>query len=146
MSQTAELEWPEQARALIERSRVARLASVDDKSRPHIVPICFVLVSDKLYTIVDDKPKSRDLPLRRLVNIQANPNVSVIVDHYEDDWNALEYLQLRGQAGLVSDGAVFLTVRAALRQKYDPYRSMNLRLQAHPLIEITIERLHYWHA
>jgi len=146
MSDAAALEWPERSRALVERSRVAHLATVDRGGRPHVVPICFVAVGDKLYSIVDDKPKRRDVPLRRLVNIEENPHVAVIIDHYEDDWAKLEYLQLRGRASLVSDGGVFLTVRAALRRKYDSYRGMNLRLQAHPLIEIRVGHLHYWHA
>ena len=140
------LAWSEQAIELIERSRVARMATVDGDGRPHVVPICFVVIDDRFYTIVDDKPKRCDVPLRRLANIEANPDVAIIVDHYEDDWEKLEYLQIRGRASLVSDGGAFLTVRAALRKKYDSYRGMNLRLSAHPLIEIRVDYVHYWHA
>jgi len=146
MSDALEPEWPEPSRALIDRSRVARLATVDAKGRPHVVPICFVLVGDCLYTIVDDKPKRRDRPIRRLVNIEAEPNVAIVIDAYDDDWDNLEYVQLRGRASLVSDGGVFLSVRAELRKKYEGYRSMNLRASAHPLIEVRVAHVHYWHA
>ena len=44
-------------------ARVARLATVDPDGRPHVVPICFALDGDTLYTAVDEKPKST----RRLI-------------------------------------------------------------------------------
>ena len=48
-----------------ERERVARLATVGPDGRPHVVPICFALDGDTLYTAVDSKPKSTRR-LRRL--------------------------------------------------------------------------------
>ena len=98
-------------------ARVARLATVDPEGRPHVVPICFVLDGDTLYTAVDEKPKRTRL-LKRLANIEANPRVEVLIDHYEDDWSRLWWVRLRGSARIVEDPrAVDL-----LAAKYPQYR------------------------
>src|SRR5665213_932375 len=72
---------------------VARLAPVDADGRPHIVPICFALDEQTLYFAVDSKPK-QTTNLKRLRNIAANPAISVLVDHYEADWDKLWWVRL----------------------------------------------------
>jgi PPOX class probable F420-dependent enzyme len=70
-----------ETRAFIDSQRVARLATVDVHAHPHVVPICFALEGDTLYTPIDEKPKHGDYTrLRRLRNIAANPNVQVLFD------------------------------------------------------------------
>ena len=78
-------------------ARVAHLATADAEGRPHVVPITFAHHDENLYFVVDDKPKrSRDL--KRLRNIAGNPRVSVLVDHYEDDWTRLWWVRVDGVA------------------------------------------------
>jgi PPOX class probable F420-dependent enzyme len=67
---------------------VARLATADTGGRPHVVPIVFAVEGDLVWTAVDHKPK-RTRALRRLENVRANPRVSLLADHYEEDWSAL---------------------------------------------------------
>ena len=83
----------------MDEARVARLATVDRHGRPHIVPICFAMSDDgdTLYTAVDEKPK-RTRRLKRLDNIEANPQVEVLIDRYEEDWSKLWWVRLRGTA------------------------------------------------
>ena len=115
---------------------VARLATVGRDGRPHVVPICFVLDGSTLYTAVDEKPK-RTRRLRRLENIEANPAVEVVIDHYEDDWSKLWWVRLRGTARIVEDPrAVEL-----LAVKYPQYREQP---PAGPLIAIEIEERSEW--
>ncbi len=121
---------------LPEDAPVARLATVDREGRPHVVPICFVVDGDTLYTAVDEKPK-RTRRLRRLQNIEANPRVEVLIDHYEDDWSKLWWVRLRGTARIVEDPrAVDL-----LAVKYVQYRQ---RPPAGPVIAIEIEERSEW--
>ena len=75
------------ARDRFARARVARLATVDADGGPHLVPIVFVVVEDTVWSAIDSKPKSTRA-LRRLDNIRVNPWVSLLVDHYSDDWTA----------------------------------------------------------
>ncbi|TME16496.1 MAG: TIGR03668 family PPOX class F420-dependent oxidoreductase, partial [Chloroflexi bacterium] len=69
---------------LVAAARIARLATVDPSGRPHLVPVCFALADEVIYSAVDQKPKATTR-LRRLENIRSNPAVELLVDHYEED-------------------------------------------------------------
>lgn len=75
-------------RERVAAARVGRLATLDAEGRPHLVPICFVLERETLYSAIDEKPK-RSKRLKRLENIRRHPEVTVLVDHYEEDWTRL---------------------------------------------------------
>src|SRR5437879_13168780 len=91
-------------RRRIADAKVARLATVGAGGKAHVVPITFAVDGDTIYFAVDAKPKrSRDL--KRLRNIAANPAVSVLVDHYEDDWTRLWWVRADGPARVVQDHA-----------------------------------------
>jgi PPOX class probable F420-dependent enzyme len=94
------------------------LATAGADGRPHVVPICFVLDGDKLYTAVDQKPK-RTRALRRLRNIEENPWVEVMIDHYEEDWTKLWWVRLRGRASVTD---LHERARELLTEKYPQYR------------------------
>jgi PPOX class probable F420-dependent enzyme len=102
-------------------ARVARLATSDPDGRPHLVPIVFVLDGETLYTAVDQKPK-RSTTLRRIENARARPDVTLLVDHYEDDWNRLWWIRLRGRARVLDHGDEREHALALLREKYPQYR------------------------
>jgi PPOX class probable F420-dependent enzyme len=119
-------------------ARVARLATVDPQGRPHVVPICFVLEDQALYTAVDDKPK-RTRQLQRLRNIEANPRVEVLIDYYDDDWSKLWWVRLRGTAWIVDDPHAMELLAA----KYPQYRE---RPPAGPVIAVAIEERSEWRA
>ncbi len=121
-----------------ERAPVARLATLDPHGRPHVVPICFALEGDTLYTAVDEKPK-RTRELQRLRNIRANPQVEVLIDHYEDDWSRLWWVRLRGTARIVDDRRAMELLAA----KYPQYRE---RPPAGPVIAVAIEERAEWTA
>ena len=56
------------------------------------MPVTFAVYGDLVCFAVDHKPKStRDL--RRLRNIRANDQVSVLVDDYADDWSRLWWVR-----------------------------------------------------
>jgi PPOX class probable F420-dependent enzyme len=101
---------------------VARLATIDPDGRPHLVPIVFALDGDTLYSAVDRKPK-RSMRLRRIENARARPDVTVLVDHYEDDWSGLWWIRLRGRARVLDDGEERERALELLREKYPQYRS-----------------------
>ncbi|MDE3095420.1 MAG: TIGR03668 family PPOX class F420-dependent oxidoreductase [Chloroflexota bacterium] len=133
-------------RAFIDTRRVARLATADAHGRPHVVPVCFALLGDTLYTPVDEKPK-RAAPagLRRVRNIAREPRVQVLVDVYDDaDWSNLRYVQLRGRARIIEAGGEHTRALAALRARYPQYRAM--ALESRPVIAVDIDRAVHWRA
>ena len=119
--------------------RVARLATVDSSGAPHLVPIVFALTGDVIHTAVDAKPK-RTRHLRRLANIAANPRVTVLADHYDDDWSTLWWVRADGMARVLDSSPAGL---AALQARYPQYRDTP---PAGPFLEITVDRWSAWHA
>lgn len=115
------MEEPE-AQRRVAAARVARLATIDPDGRPHLVPICFALAGGVLYTAVDHKPK-RSARLRRVENVRTRPAVTVIVDHYEEDWSRLWWVRVRGPARVEEPGGPeHMRAVALLAAKYEQYR------------------------
>jgi PPOX class probable F420-dependent enzyme len=108
-------------RVCVAESRVARLATTDPDGRPHLVPIVFALSGDTLYTAVDEKPK-RSRALRRIENARARPDVTVLVDRYDEDWTQLWWVRLRGRARVLDGGEEAESALALLADKYEEYR------------------------
>jgi PPOX class probable F420-dependent enzyme len=111
----------EEQRRRFSAARVARLATVRDDGRPHLVPVCFALDGDSIVSAVDAKPK-RSTALQRLDNVRAHPDVSLLVDHYDDDWARLWWVRVDGPARVVDGGAEHATAVARLASKYAQYR------------------------
>jgi PPOX class probable F420-dependent enzyme len=107
--------------ARLTAARVARLATTDPDGRPHLVPIVFALDGETLYSAVDRKPK-RSTKLRRVENARVRPDVTVLVDHYEDDWSRLWWIRLRGRARVLDEGEERERALELLAEKYPQYR------------------------
>ena len=100
------------------------MATIDPDGRPHVVPLVFALDQDTLYSSVDDKPKTTQR-VRRLGNIEANPDrVTVLVDHYEDDWPEVWWVRLRGTGRVLGKGPERERGLRLLAEKYPQYRDM----------------------
>src|SRR5947207_13865385 len=127
-------------RKRIADAMVARLATVGAGGKPHVVPISFAVDGETIYFAVDAKPK-RTTDLQRLRNIAANPSVSVLVDHYEDDWTRLWWVRVDGTARVLSGGPDVDRAIDLLVRKYDQYRTA--RPQG-PVTAISIERISGW--
>ncbi|HTD48415.1 MAG TPA: TIGR03668 family PPOX class F420-dependent oxidoreductase [bacterium] len=142
---SAPLPIPPDAGGMLAEARVGRLATADAEGRPHVVPICFVLDGRNLYSAIDEKPK-RAAPrrLRRVRNIEANPQVALVVDHYEEDWRRLRFVLISGTARVIAAGQEHARAVALLRQKYPQYRAM--RLEERPVIKISPRRVAAWAA
>lgn len=112
---------PATARDHLADARVARLASVRPDGRPHLVPITLAVRDDTLVTAIDHKPKStRDV--QRLANVTANPAVSVLADHYDDDWDRLWWARADGNARIIEAGPRFDEAVELLTERYHQYR------------------------
>jgi PPOX class probable F420-dependent enzyme len=133
-------------RTKLREARVARLATLDAKRHPHLVPVCFVHHGSAFYTAVDRKPK-RVAPekLARLRNIRAAPQVALLIDYYDDDWEQLWYVMVRGKAKLVAKSAHAerASVIRQLRAKYPQYAADMLPDDA-PILRIAPERIISW--
>ncbi len=125
--------------------RVARLATVASETRPHIVPIVYAYDGELLYTPIDEKPKRVGaFSLQRVRDVQANPHVALVIDHYAEDWTQLAWVQVRGKAEIVASGARRAAAIALLHEKYPQYQTMPL--DERPVIIIKPRRILGWRA
>jgi PPOX class probable F420-dependent enzyme len=103
----------------------AQLSTVNPNGTPHMVPIVFAVAptGDRIYTAIDWKPKTTQ-KLQRLENIHADPAVSLIVDHYSEDWSQLWWIRADGNARIVDAGSAEGTVGTdTLIAKYSQYKN-----------------------
>ena len=122
---------------------MARLGTLSNTGRVDLVPMTFALVDDVMYTAVDHKPK-RTTELKRLENVRATPEVSMLVDEYDDrDWSTLWWVRLRGLARVVEEGPEYEQGIDALVAKYEQYRSTR---PSGPAMVIELIRWQWWSA
>jgi PPOX class probable F420-dependent enzyme len=124
---------------LFANARVAHLATVDATGAPHLVPLVFALVGDVIHSAVDSKPK-RHTALRRLANIAHEPRVSVLADHYDDDWTRLWWVRADGDARVLDSSPEGLV---ALTAKYPQYLAVP---PPGPFLRIEVRRWSSWSA
>ena len=124
--------------------RVARLATADLDGHPHIVPVCYAYDGTYFYIPLDEKPKRvEESKLRRVRNILARHEASLLIDRYDDDWSRLGYVLVHGEAELIqSDDPRHAQALVLLRERYVQYRSMEL--EKHAIIVITPDSITSW--
>ena len=130
----------EEARWRMTAARVGRLATIDRNGRPHVVPICFAVSDARVVSVIDQKPK-RTVQLRRLENIRRNPDVQLLVDHYDDDWATLWWVRISGRGHVVDRGATRDQAIDMLTDKYPQYREHR---PIGPVLVIDITRISGW--
>jgi PPOX class probable F420-dependent enzyme len=129
-----------EARERFAAARVARLATADAQGRPHLVPIVFAVQRDRIYSAVDQKPKLTTA-LKRLDNVRANPAVSMLVDHYEDDWRALWWVRADGRARVLQpENPEAGHAVALLKRRYPQQRTVGA------VLAVDVERWRGWSA
>ena len=143
MSKPSDSRLTPRAYRLLRSARVAHLATADKSGQPHVVPICFVFDGKHFYSPIDEKPKrAPPAKLKRLRNIRENPNVALIIDHYEENWRKLAYILIFGKARILQCGAKHRRAVKLLRRKYRQYRAM--AIDERPMIVITAKKIVSW--
>jgi PPOX class probable F420-dependent enzyme len=130
-----------EARSLLGSARVARLATADEGGRPHLVPVTFAIDGDRVYIAIDHKPKTTTTGLKRLRNIERNPNVCLLADHYAEDWAALWWVRVDGRAAIRTALDARQSPLDLLAAKYPQYRQ---RRPDGPVIAIEADRWTGW--
>ena len=130
---------------MLREGRVARLGTVDPAGQPLVVPVCYAFDGRVCYSAVDAKPKRvAGRALARIRNIEANPRVSLTVDHYDEEWARLRYVIVQGRAVVLSAGDELARGIDLLREKYPQYRAMGLSRESGLVIRIVPDRIVVW--
>jgi PPOX class probable F420-dependent enzyme len=130
--------------AFVHAQRAARLATADAAGHPSVVPVCYAFDGQHFYTPLDEKPKrTGDRVLRRVRNIEARGEATLLIDRYEDDWSRLGYVLVRARAELLEpDHPAHAAALALLRARYVQYQTM--ALETRPVIALMPERVSSW--
>ena len=133
----------DQARGFLNDHRVARFATAEPSGQPHVVPICYAVSDDTMYFTIDEKRKQpTNKPLKRIRNIQKNPQVALVVDRYEDDWTQLGWVMVQGKAALLDDGEEHTKAQRLLKDRYPQLERM--QLTDLPVLAVRIKRVVCW--
>jgi PPOX class probable F420-dependent enzyme len=129
-----------EARARFATVPVAHLGTADGQGRPHLVAVTFAVDGDTIYTAVDQKPKSTTA-LKRLRNVGENPWVTVLADHYADDWETLWWVRADGRAAVLADQRQMAAPLRLLADRYWQYRQAP---PAGPVLAVSVQRWSGW--
>lgn len=136
-------ELPSWARRLLDSSRVGRLGLVDGESAPRVLPVTFALAGETLVSAVDHKRKrSEHAELARVRWLRERPRAALTVDHYEEDWTQLAWVQALGTVEVLEAGDASGAI-AVLAARYPQYRE---RPPGGPVLVLTPRRLLWWRA
>ena len=121
---------PPAVEEFIERARVARLATIDSEFKPHLVPVVFVFNGNHFFIPVDEKRKTaKPEKLKRIRNIQDNPNVTLLIDEYREDWTKLAFVMIQGKASIATKEEGNIQVKQAYKKlltKYLQYQKVSV--------------------
>lgn len=126
---------------IAKKARVARLSTIDIENMPHTVPVVFAFIGHHYYIPLDRKRKTQPVEkLKRVRNIQHNPNVALLIDEYDDDWSKLVFVMIQGKACLIgkeedkgnmnnnnrNNNSVLKEIHKVLYQKYPQYKEVGI--------------------
>ncbi len=135
-------ELPAWARATLEDERVGHLGLVDSGGRPRVLPVTYAVCEGAAWTIVDNKPKREGAEPARLRWLRERPSASLTVDHYDDDWSSLAWVQLIGEMAILEPSGH----KAAMDALTVRYRQYETDPPPGPLLRLSVERAVWWRA
>ena len=141
----------------ISRARVARLSTIDYNNKiPHVVPVVFAFDGHYYYIPLDEKGKTQPVEkLKRVKNIQDNPNVALLIDEYSEDWSKLVFVMIQGKAHLIGNekekgnenndhdvnNSPLKEIHKLLYQKYPQYKQVGISRYC---IKIQPQKIIFW--
>ena len=120
---------------LIDSADVARFATTDGR-QPHLVPVVLVSAGNHIYLPIDGKLKKPGT-LKRLSNIELHPEVTLLVDHYEDDWSQLWWVRVDAIASIVP---MPTAVRNKFTEKYTGYGHTEIGIESIKLEVVNVRK------
>ncbi len=130
---------PDEMRRRIERARVVRLATVDERGRPHVVPVIFAVDGDVFYSPTDRPNDKKPLPPKRLRNLEHNHRVTVLADFYDEDWLKAWWVRLRGTGRVVGESPERTHALGLVDRKYSRFAGDVYAERGGPVLAVDIK-------
>jgi len=122
---------------------VGRLGLIDDSGAPRVLPVTYAISGTRLVSAIDEKPKR--VPgheLARVRWLKIRPRAALTVDHYDEDWSRLAWVQVLGEVEVLEAPSAPEAV-LPLTDRYPAYRQ---RPPAGLLLALEPQRLVWWRA
>ena len=123
---------------------MGRLAIMDEHGVPSMAPVCFVLEGQTVFLAKDDFPEGISLLREQQMDALAgNPNMALMVDHWEENLNRIGVVLMRGMGEVLpGPGLEQRRVLSLFRDKYAQYRGINMKDD--PVIRMDLFSLRHW--
>jgi len=133
----------QKTKTLIKEAKVARLATVDQKLHPYVVPVVFVFYENSFFIPLDEKTKTvNSRNLKRVKNIEKNPNVTLLIDKYQNNWKKLFFLMIHGKAKMIDGNSKLMDkIHKLLISKYPQYKKIGI---GNSCITINPTKVTFW--
>lgn len=122
------------------QARVARVGTVDQQGRVHLVPVTFAVTDDVWYSPSDEGERQA----KRLRNLARSPQVSILIDTYDEDWAKVWWVRLRGNGRVISSGTERDHAWRLLREKYPQFADTPPEEGRGPVMAVDIEQWTGW--
>jgi PPOX class probable F420-dependent enzyme len=126
---------------LLSSARVGRLALLDERDLPRVLPVTFAVWEGAVWSAIDRKPKRTAEPAR-VRRLRRRPEAALLVDRYDEDWSRLAWVMLEGVATILESGEERDAAAALLTEKYAQYKTLSL--DGRPIVRVEIERGSEW--
>lgn len=127
---------------MLDRERVGHLGLLDSQGRPRVLPVTYAVCEGAAWMIVDNKPKRPGTEPARLRWLRARPHAALTVDHYDDEWSSLAWVQLVGEVAIL-EARSHEAALGALVHRYAQYEADP---PPGPLLRLSVERAVWWRA
>jgi PPOX class probable F420-dependent enzyme len=127
-------------RSKVAEARVARVGTLDESGSIHLVPVVYVVDGDTWYSPSDAGPR----PVKRLRNVLANPQTSILIDEYDEAWSRVWWVRLRGRGRMIESGAEGERARRLLGAKYPQFADATADSLAGPVMAVEIKQWTGW--
>ncbi len=133
----------QKTKTLIKEAKVARLATVDQKLHPYVIPVVFVFHENSFFIPLDEKTKTvNSRNLKRVKNIEKNPNVTLLIDKYQNNWKKLFFLMIHGKAKMIDGNNKLMDkIHKLLISKYPQYKKIGI---GNSCITINPTKVTFW--
>ncbi len=127
---------------MLDDARVGHLGLLDSDRRPRVLPVTYAIHEQAVWTAIDNKPKLPGREPARVRWLRERPHAALTVDHYDDDWSLLRWVQLVGTVTVI-EGPPVGPVLNSLTRRYRQYREDP---PPGPLLRLVAERTLWWRA